>query len=182
MSKSTRGLPADFLLSLPDERPVVIGDFLDEAPPPVMSGRLSPKARVERQPDQVSTASQFRPEIVRDHEEGVGERVPARPVTRSAPQPSVIRYQLNLTPKSKTILEELVKHVQTYSPQSDARTSEVFQGVMTLLHNAMDELDLSDLPKRGAWGSVTAKNFPGALSEAFERAIVLADRKRGTRG
>lgn len=178
MAKPARGLPDDFLLNLPDEKPVVIGDFLDEAPPPVMTGRRSAKAQPERPPEQASTPLQFRPEIVRDHEEAVGERVPTRPVARSAPQPSVIRYQLNLTPKSKTMLEELVKHVRTYSPQSDARTSEVFQGIMTLLHNAMDELELSELPRRGAWGSVTAKNFPGSLSESFERAIVQAARKR----
>ena len=50
---------------------------------------------------------------------------------------------------------------------------------MTLLHSAMNELQLSDIPRRGAWGSVTAKNFPGALSEAFEQAIVNEARKRG---
>jgi hypothetical protein len=77
------------------------------------------------------------------------------------------------------MLEELVEHVCTYSPESDARTSEVFQGIITLLHDAMDELELSELPRRGAWGSVTAKNFPIALSEAFERAILRAARKRG---
>jgi hypothetical protein len=76
------------------------------------------------------------------------------------------------------MLEELVKHVRTYSPQNDARVSEVFQGIMQLLHNAMDELELAELPKRGAWGSVTAKNFPGALSEAFEGAISRAAQKR----
>ena len=46
-------------------------------------------------------------------------------------------------------------------------------------NNAKDELELSELPRRGAWGSVTARNFPGALSEAFERAILQAARKRG---
>jgi hypothetical protein len=55
----------------------------------------------------------------------------------------------------------------------------VVQGIVTLLHNAMSELELADLPRRGAWGSVTAKNFPGALSEAFEQAILRAARKRG---
>lgn len=78
------------------------------------------------------------------------------------------------------MLEELVEYVQTYSPESDARTCEVFQGIMTLLHNAKEELELAELPRRGAWGSVTAKNFPGALSEAFERAIVKAARRRGS--
>jgi hypothetical protein len=90
----------------------------------------------------------------------------------------VIRYQLNLTPKSKTMFEELMKHVQTFSPERDTQTSEVFQGVIGVLHSAVDELDLSELPRRGAWGSVTAKNFPNALGGAFEQAIVRAAKKR----
>jgi len=77
------------------------------------------------------------------------------------------------------MLEDLVEHVRTYSPESDARTSEVFQGIMTLLHNAKEELELAELPRRGAWGQVMAKNFPGVLSEAFERAILRAARRRG---
>ena len=182
MAKAARGLPADFMLNLPDEKPVIIGDFLDEAPPPVMTGRKSANVQVERAPEQTPAPSQFRPEIVPERMPEVGEKIRTRPVARSAQQPSVIRYQLNLTPKSKTILEELVKYVRTYSPQSDARTSEVFQGIMTLLHNAMNELELSELPRRGAWGSVTAKNFPSALSEEFERAIVRAARSKGGLG
>jgi hypothetical protein len=77
------------------------------------------------------------------------------------------------------MFEELTKYIQTYSSEDDARASEVFQGVIGLLHNAMDELELSELPRRGAWGSVTAKNFPGALGEAFEKAILRAAHKRG---
>jgi hypothetical protein len=76
------------------------------------------------------------------------------------------------------MLEEVVEHVRTYSPENDARVSEVFQGIIGLLHGAMDELELSELPRRGAWGSVTARNFPGALSEAFEAAILRAAKKR----
>ena len=33
MAKPARGLPSGFALDLPDERPVMIGDFLDEPPP-----------------------------------------------------------------------------------------------------------------------------------------------------
>jgi len=122
----------------------------------------------------------FRPQIVPERE----ERVEEEPVARPAPQrakaaPSVIRYQLNLTPKAKKMLEDLVEYVCMYSPETDARVSEVFQGIVTLLHNAMGELELAELPRRGAWGSVTAKNFPGALSEAFELAILRAAQKRG---
>jgi hypothetical protein len=174
MAKPARGLPDDFVLDLPDERPVQIGDFLDEQPP----------APIARRPQRIQPAletslvpSQFRPEIVREREEEE-ERKSVRPVLRTSNQPSIIRYQLNLTPKSKWMFDELIAYVQTYSPQDDASASEVFQGVLTVLHNAMGNLELSELPKRGAWGSVTAKNFPGALSEAFERAIVHSSTKR----
>lgn len=176
MAKPARGLPEGFSLELPEERPVMIGDFLDEEPPmPVVrrQERAVEPPPVERQV--ASSGLRQRIEQVRGDE--YEER--PRPTPRPAKQPSIIRYQLNLTPKAKTMLEELVDYVRTYSPENDARTSEVFQGVITLLHNAMDELDLSELPRRGAWGSVTAKNFPVALSEAFEQAILRSAQKRG---
>ncbi|MCZ2152414.1 MAG: hypothetical protein LC114_00700 [Bryobacterales bacterium] len=136
----------------------MIGDFLDEPPPALMPARrVEPTAPFERV---------FRPEIVSDRVPEPRYQAPEQTTqTRvtKRPQPSVIRYQLNLTPGAKKMLEEVVEHVRTYSPENDARTSEVFQGVIGLLHSAMDELDLSDLPRRGAWGSVTAKNFPGEL-------------------
>lgn len=175
MARSSRGLPDGFALDLPEEKPVAIGDFLDEDPPAPALKRM-PARRVD--PEQTQPESGLRNAIVTERVEAARPE----PVPRAAPrpqQPSVIRYQLNLTPKSKSMLDELVRHVRTYSPQTDARTSEVFQGIMTLLHSAMNELELSDLPRRGAWGSVTARNLPGALSEAFERAIVNGARKRG---
>ncbi len=172
MAKPARGLPADFVLDLPDEKPVVIGDFLDEEPP-------APIVRKQQKTQPERTPAPFRPEIVRENDE-VEDEPPARPVARSAKQPSVIRYQLNLTPKSKTMLEELVKHIRTYSPQNDARTSEVFQGIVQLLHNAMGELELAELPPRGAWGSVTLRRtFLGRSTKPLKRAIVRAARKRG---
>lgn len=170
-----RGLPDDFSLDLPEDTPVLIGDFLDEPPVVHQPRRSSVVQSPVPEFEQV-----FRPEIVPPRERP--ERAAPVPVRRQAQQPKVIRYQLNLSPRSKTMLEEFVEHVQTYGPQADARTSEVFQGIMTVLHTAMDELELSDLPLRGAWGSVTAKNFPVALSEAFEKAIVRSARRRGVTG
>jgi hypothetical protein len=177
MAKAARGLPDNFALDLPDDKPVVIGDFLDEE-------LALPASRAPARAHPSAPERLLRPELVRRErvEEGGNEAAmgaASRPVLRTSQASSVIRYQLNLSPGSKKMLEELVEHVCTYSPESDARTSEVFQGIITLLHDAMDELELSELPRRGAWGSVTAKNFPIALSEAFERAILRAARKRG---
>ena len=177
MPKVLRGLPDGYSLDIPDDQPVVLGDFLDEERKTLP---LPTRQKPQVQPEE----GRVRPEMVRRERVGEGhggneERAGSRPLLRSARPPGVIRYQLNLSPRSKKMLEELVEHVCTYSPESDARTSEVFQGIVTLLHNAMDELDLSEVPRRGAWGSVTAKNFPVALSEAFEAAILRAARKRG---
>jgi hypothetical protein len=141
MAKPARGLPEGFSLDLPDEGPVDIGDFLDEAPL-AFAQRKPQKAPVEATPELPIPQQTFRPQIVPEREETVVEES-ARPAS-----------------------------------ETDARVSEVFQGIVGLLHNAMDELDLAELPRRGAWGSVTAKNIPGALSELFERAIVQAAKKR----
>lgn len=178
MAKGVRGLPSTFDLDLPEEGPVVIGDFLDE-PPPVMPTAKKPQSPLPELKTAEPSPRTLRPEVMPYRPEPrVEERVEARPSRRAAQAPSVIRYQLNLTPKAKKMLEEVVDHVRMYSPEPDARVSEVFQGIIGLLHNAMDELELSELPRRGAWGSVTAKNFPGALSEVFEAAILRAARKR----
>ena len=167
MAKPVRGLPGDFALNLPDEGPVSIGDFLDEAPPVHVARR----APAPLQPH-------FIPHIVPERtSEERGENF-ARPVPKKAQSSTVIRYQLNLNPKTNTMFEELIEHVRRYSPENDTRASEVFQGIIGLLHSAMDELELADLPKRGAWGSVTAKNFPGALSQSFEKAILQSVQKR----
>lgn len=176
MAKPARGLPSGFSLNLPDEGPVEIGDFLDEAPPTHYRKTSQPLQPAQ---SEVLEPPSFTPQIVPPRTEQEREVAPARPVQRKAQSSKVIRYQLNLTPKSKTMFEELMKHVQTFSPEGDTRTSEVFQGVIGVLHSAMDELDLSELPRRGAWGSVTAKNFPNALGGAFEQAIVRAAKKRG---
>ncbi len=76
------------------------------------------------------------------------------------------------------MFEELIEHIWKYSPLNDAGASDVFQGVIGLLHSAMDELELAELPRRGAWGSVTAKNFPGALSQSFEKRSLNPQKKR----
>lgn len=175
MAKPARGLPSDFALDLPDEKPVMIGDFLDEPPPVIQTPKRV--AQPTRAPEPV------RAETVYETDPDTGRFARSRPAPvpeRKAAAPKVIRYQLNLNPKSKKMFEELIEHVQTYSTEPDTRPSEIFQGIIGLLHGALDELDLATLPRRGAWGSVTAKNFPGALGEAFESAIISSARKRRT--
>ena len=176
MAKAVRGLPAHFSLDIPDETPVTLGDFLDEPPPAIPVRRIHPLPVVLQ--DRPSVQTSFRSEVVPDVETGRDRNYSVRSIAR---QPNVVRYQLNLTPRAKTMLEEIVEHVRNFSPENNATTSEVFQGVIGLLHGAMGELELANLPRRGAWGSVTAKNFPSALSETFEQAIVETFQRRAQR-
>src|SRR4051794_17630968 len=127
MAKPARGLPSDFALDLPEDRPVMIGDFLDE-PPPV----LTPPKRTQ-QP--VALSEPVRNETVYEPDPDTGRFARPKPVPVPTPAPSkVIRYQLNLNPKSKKMFEDLVEHVQTYSSEPDTRPSEIFQGIIGLLH------------------------------------------------
>lgn len=172
-----RGLPTNFALDLPpQEGPVQIGDFLDEPPPVHVARKTAPRVEpsVPEQLDQ-----RFTPSIVPGGREGDGRTILAPAVRQKATRPKPSRCQVNLTPKADDMLAEVMEHVKSFSPYDVANATEVFQGLLGLLHSALDELELSELPRRGAWGSVTARNFPSALGEAFEKAILRAAKKRG---
>ncbi len=113
MAKPARGLPSGFSLNLPDEGPVEIGDFLDEAPP-VLHRKPS---QAFQQPVERAEPHPFTPEIVSPRTQEEREPAPARPVQRKAQSSKVIRYQLNLTPKSKTMFEELMKTRSDFQPR-----------------------------------------------------------------
>lgn len=174
-----RGLPNNFALDLPpQDGPVHLGDFLDEPPPVHIAPKTAPTviAPISVQPDPRLT-----PSLVPDLREGLGSTSPVQPVRKKAARPKPSRCQVNLTPKAEDMLAEVMNHVKTFSPYDVANATEVFQGLLGLLHSALDELDLADLPRRGAWGSVTARNFPSVLGETFERALLQSARKRGVR-
>ena len=120
MARSSRGLPDNFALDLTDEKPTVIGDFLDEEPAPLPIKRApKPQAEVrqEEKPPELRVAVTREPVA------------PLRPVPAPVPvpkqQPAFIRYQLNCTPKSKDMLEELVKYIRTLRPMVVWNTTSV---------------------------------------------------------
>jgi len=174
-----KGLPSNFALDLPpQEGPVEIGDFLDEPPTVYVAPKGAPRgsAAVSEQPDQ-----RFTPTIVQGRREGEGRTTPIPAVRQVTARPKPSRLQVNLTPKAEDMLADVMEHVKNFSPYDVANATEVFQGLLGLLHGALDELDLSELPRRGAWGSVPARNFPSALGEAIEKALVRSAKKRGLR-
>ena len=64
MAKPARGLPKAFSLDLPDERPVIIGDFLDEAPPVIVPRKKPQSVAAETPVAPATTERPFKPQIV----------------------------------------------------------------------------------------------------------------------
>jgi hypothetical protein len=146
--KETRGLPPDFDLKLPD-KPVELGDYLDEeaaAPPPAP-------------PPPVPAAQPF----------------PQRSYIPPPPPPmrpaAVPRKQLNATPETVRMLDELLMQIRQQSMEKDVRASELFHAMVLCVYEARAYLDLSTIPPRGRWGSPTAASLPIALKNAFMDAI-----------
>ena len=145
------GLPTDFSLNV--ERPVELGDYLDEmdfSPPP------RPRVREAPEPRQATAASALE-----------------MPVSRSGPSYGK-RKQLNLRNEEWRRLGELVEHIRDYGVQADTAASEVLGALITLAYEARSLLNLSRVPSRGRWGSQNAKVFRDALSLALAESIVAA--------
>lgn len=178
MAKSTRGLPPNFNLDIPDtirDAPVQLGDYLDEvdaAPATVRPNSPAPKK---------SEAKVI--EMPRVHEPPPApqevETVAPKPAPRAKRKPPKLpqRKQINMSPETLRMIEELIDHVQTYSVQRDAKGSEVFLALVLSLYEAREHLDLSEVPTRGRWGTPTAQAFPISLKNAFQEAISTAYKK-----
>ena len=81
------------------------------------------------------------------------------------------RKQLNLSAEAERKLEELVEYFRSYGPQDDIKMSEIFEALVIMAHQSRERLNLSALPRRGAWGSTTEKNFPVLIAETISHAI-----------
>jgi hypothetical protein len=145
--KESRGLPPDFDLKLPD-RPVELGDYLDEeaAPPPPAPAPPAPMP--------------------------VAQPVPQRTYVPPPLRPAAVpRKQLNATPETMRMLDELLLQIRQQSMEKDVRASELFHAMVLCVYEARSSLDLSTIPPRGRWGSPTAASLPVALKNAFMDAI-----------
>jgi hypothetical protein len=81
------------------------------------------------------------------------------------------RKQVNMNPETLRMVDELLQRIQTYSVQKDAKASEMFHALVSVLYESRELLDLTDVQPRGKWGSPTARAFPVSLKNAFRGAI-----------
>ena len=97
---------------------------------------------------------------------------PVRAVNGQSVRPAVVpRKQVNMTPETLRMVDELLTQVRTYSMEKDIRNSELFHALVLCVYEARGNLDLSGVPPRGRWGSPTAAALPVALKNAFQDAV-----------
>jgi len=176
VDKKTRGLPSSFQLDVARaavDGPVQLGDYLDEEesslvaktatqPAPIQKVVELPKSRnLEERAPSLTSPPLFQ------------EKARARlPVPKASRLPtSVPRKQVNMTPETLRMVDEILDYVRTYSVQKDTKASELFHALVLSLYEARDYLDLSRVQPRGRWGTPTAAAFPIAIKNSIQAAI-----------
>ena len=161
MAKKERGLPSSFDIRVP-EGPVQLGDYLDE--------EFSPPETPVR-PDAMEYGAGAAPLYARGYAP-VSSYEPGRAGNSQSVRPPVVpRKQVNMTPETLRMVDELLTQVRTYSMEKDIRNSELFHALVLCVYEARGNLDLSGVPPRGRWGSPTAAALPVALKNAFQDAV-----------
>jgi hypothetical protein len=192
MAKNRPGLPEGFEINL--DSPSKLGDYLDEEDFSGNAARVIAAKRATAPPPQVQKAApepvpapMARPSVAEHpipqvRNEAVLDLDAAR--RRSAPKAAPFRrperMQFNMRPETVKTFNEIVEFVQRYSLQNDAKASEIFDAVISILHDAKEEMAFNDVPRRGKWGTPTARAFPTSLGNAFARAIASRYAKQRT--
>ena len=155
MAKGKPGLPESFEFNV--ETPVELGDYLDD-------DLKELTVESHNQPRTSTAANEKRKKLDSD------DTTPSRsqPIKSGVEPP---RKQINMTPETLRKVEELLDIVRERGPQRNAASSEMFDALISTLHEARDSIDLSGVPSRGRWGTATAAAFITALSLAFAVAI-----------
>ncbi len=194
MAKFKRGVPEDFSFN---PGPVSdLGDYLDEPPPlprpakpktepaepkvvsgpavPVATARAGPERRAAESPSPAKTtvAVATPPAPPLQAFEAVPER-PARGEREARPKgPKGPRREISMTPDTLRMSDELLALVRSGSGQRDTAPNEMFHALVLLVYEAREELDPHTIPKRGRWGTPTARAYPLELKNAFLQAIL----------
>lgn len=188
------GIPANFAF---DPKPVEnLGDYLDEpSPRPVLPARrqvvqekppviVAPEPRIA----EVVTQGNKTNGLVAKVEEIAAPSIPV-PVTETvtlehvvqadearAAKPKAPRREISMTPETLRMSDELLDMIRRGSGQRDTKANEMFHALVLAVWEARNELDLHTIPKRGRWGSPTARAYPLELKNAFLRAILQSYR------
>jgi hypothetical protein len=174
----SRGLPPSFQLDVPQaalDGPVQLGDYLDEEVKPVRTRPVSNPPKSAPAPT-MRTAGKV-VEMPRPAAPW-SEPIPQTDQEEQAPEGfigqhrrAVPRKQVNMNPETLRMVDELLQRIQDYSVQRDAKVSEMFHALVSVLYEARELINFAEVQPRGKWGSPTARAFPVSLKNAFRQAI-----------
>src|SRR5262245_41482297 len=189
MLRKERGLPEGFGIAVPQpppkRTPVKLDDYLEreiqEGAKPLPAAPVGQRSPATEPPLGARDTLQPTPHIIAAPQPPPPQ---ARPVLfpqrlrqRSAPQKPP-RAQVNMTPEVHRMMQALVQHFSTYGLQKDTSASELIDALVTALHEARDQLDLSNVPPHGHWGTPTARAFRTSLKNAIIDAIARHHERR----
>lgn len=199
-NKFRPGIPDGFSLDVEPVRD--LGDYLDEprpAPVPQRRAREAPPvpemplaaAEVASPPVTARPAPPAAEAPVPPAAASVGPATTPPPVapanaadTAAAPapehdgregrglRPKAPRREISMTPETLRMSDELLEVVRRGSGQRDTKANELFHALVLLVYEVIDEIDPHAIPKRGRWGTPTARAYPLELKNAFLKAVL----------
>ena len=99
---------------------------------------------------------------------------PSANAKSNPPKPSAAslnRTRINIRKDGRQRLSNLQEHMAKFGPEPDIRLSEIIESLILALYESRQHLDMSNVRRRGKFGSTSHKNFPVTLAESVSRAI-----------
>ncbi|GIW88224.1 MAG: hypothetical protein KatS3mg108_2548 [Isosphaeraceae bacterium] len=150
--------------------------FQAGGPAPVLERAMAPQPTPPQSP---RTTAPVEPQPIVLREDRVIEQTAAALTVREPvvnedqlPRPKGPRREISMTPETLRMSDELLDVIRGGSGQRDTKASELFHALVLLVHEAMDGIDTHAIPRRGRWGTPTARAYPLELKNAFLRALL----------
>ena len=187
MVKKFVGLPEGYDLKVTPkdllDEPVSLAGYLDEKPSII---RPSIQAQVEKQvvAPALETPKQEQPKTETPIPK-VEERV-SRPLevveggtNKKVQRERSLRLQINITPEVERKAQELVDIISSQSPDGRVTISELMQALILNLYDARSDIN-GRLPRRGRWGTASAKSHSAELAIVLREAILKHASQKGS--
>lgn len=87
-------------------------------------------------------------------------------------RPKAPRREISMSPDTLEMMDELLEMIQVGSGQRDAKVNELMHALVALAHEVRERIDAHSIPKRGRWGTPTARAFPYEIKNAILKALI----------
>lgn len=200
MAKFKPGIPDNFSLDVEPVRD--LGDYLDEPGPTPVNPRKgreaapakpqvspTPETPARPAPEASAPPPTLAPAVQAPLPPSVHPAQVVAPAPQAAPQVAAQttrddsheerggkvkapRREVSMSPETLRMTDELLEIIRSGSGQRDTYANELMHALVLLAFEAKDHLDPHSIPKRGRWGTPTARAYPLELKNAFLKALI----------